>query len=132
MILLILSFLMFWQQPNVTSVKVTGIKVASGQLRVAFYDSKKNFLHDSKLTCSAVIEITKAGEMIIPVTCPAGLYGMAVYHDVNSNGKLDMTFLGTPKEPYGFSRNAMGTFGPPSFSEAKVDTSLDTSIVIDL
>ncbi len=132
MILLLISILTFWQQPNVTSIKVTGIKVASGQLKIAFYDSKENFLHDSKLTCSAIIDVTRTGEMTIPIICPAGIYGMAVYHDVNGNGKLDMTFLGIPKEPYGFSRNSMGMFGPPSFSEAKVDTSLETSIVIDL
>jgi uncharacterized protein (DUF2141 family) len=38
---------------------------------------------------------------------------------VNSNNKLDTYFFGLPKEKYGFSRNAKGFIGPPSFKKAK-------------
>jgi uncharacterized protein (DUF2141 family) len=37
-----------------------------------------------------------------------------VYHDRNSNGKLDMGFMG-PKEPYGLSNNYLSKIGPPDF-----------------
>lgn len=47
-----------------------------------------------------------------------GTYAIKIFHDVNGNGKLDTNFLGIPTEPYGFSNNAMGAFGPPSFEEA--------------
>ena len=32
-------------------------------------------------------------------------------------GKLDTNFLGIPKEPYGFSNEKKGRFGPPKFKE---------------
>jgi len=43
---------------------------------------------------------------------------MAVIHDENMNGKLDTNWLGIPKEGYGFSNNARGVAGAPSFSAA--------------
>jgi uncharacterized protein (DUF2141 family) len=30
-------------------------------------------------------------------------------------------FLGIPKEPYGFSRDARGKFGPPGFEDAAIE-----------
>lgn len=44
-------------------------------------------------------------------------YAVKAFHDVNGNKKLDTNFFGVPTEPYGFSNNARGTFGPPSLSE---------------
>lgn len=48
----------------------------------------------------------------------AGIYAVKVFHDLNRNGKLDTNLIGIPTEPYAFSNNAAGTFGPPSFVEA--------------
>jgi uncharacterized protein (DUF2141 family) len=41
-----------------------------------------------------------------------------VLHDENENSKMDFNFLGMPLEGYGFSNDASGTFGPPSFEDA--------------
>ena len=48
-----------------------------------------------------------------------GTYAIAVFHDVNGNGKLDRSFIGLPNEPYGFS-NDVGRRGPPSFEAARI------------
>ena len=47
-----------------------------------------------------------------------GTYAVKVFHDVNNNGQLDLNWLGVPNEPYGFSNDARGSFGPPPFQEA--------------
>ena len=47
-----------------------------------------------------------------------GAYALAVFHDENGNKKLD-TFLGVPREGFGFSRNPAVHFGPPSFASAR-------------
>ena len=52
---------------------------------------------------------------------PAGRFAIAVFHDENGNGALDTDILGIPKEGYGFSRNARGSFGPPRFAAAAVE-----------
>ena len=43
-----------------------------------------------------------------------GNYAIAVFHDLNGNGKLDRNLIGLPSEPYGFS-NDVGRRGFPSF-----------------
>jgi uncharacterized protein (DUF2141 family) len=43
---------------------------------------------------------------------------MAVIHDENMDGKLETNMLGIPTEGYGFSNDAEGTSGAPSFSAA--------------
>jgi uncharacterized protein (DUF2141 family) len=34
---------------------------------------------------------------------------------------MDTNFVGLPKEGYGASNDAKGTFGPPKFKDAKVE-----------
>lgn len=44
-----------------------------------------------------------------------GNYSVEAFHDQNNNGKLDTNPFGIPREPYGFSNNVRGSFGPPDF-----------------
>ena len=50
-----------------------------------------------------------------------GKYAIAFFQDENGNGKLDTKRFGVPSEPFGFSRDAMGKLGPPSFEAAALD-----------
>ena len=43
---------------------------------------------------------------------PSGEYAISIYHDINSNAKLDKTFLEFQKEDYTCSNDAMGFMGP--------------------
>jgi uncharacterized protein (DUF2141 family) len=63
---------------------------------------------------------------------PAGKYAVSVFHDENGNGKLDANLVGMPTEPYGFSRDARGLVGPPSFADAAFDLQADTTITVNL
>ena len=57
-------------------------------------------------------------------TCPnlaSGRYAISAIHDENTNGEFDRNWLGIPLEGYGFSNNAMGTFGPPDFEHAAIE-----------
>jgi uncharacterized protein (DUF2141 family) len=62
------------------------------------------------------------GETVITLNnVPVGAYAIEVYQDLNSNGKMDTNFLGIPKEPYGFSRDARPFLSRPDFSSVKFD-----------
>ena len=61
-----------------------------------------------KGTTQAVITLSKPGN-----------YAISVFHDRNSNNKLD-TFAGIPKEGYGFSKNPGFKPRAPRFEEAQV------------
>jgi uncharacterized protein (DUF2141 family) len=51
---------------------------------------------------------------------PPGDYAVSAYQDLNGDKKLTTNFLKLPVEPYGFSNNARGTMGPPSFKDAAI------------
>jgi len=48
----------------------------------------------------------------------AGHYAFSVFQDVDEDGDLNTNLLTMPTEPYGFSNNARGAFGPAKFKDA--------------
>ena len=48
------------------------------------------------------------------------------------NNRLDNYFFGVPREQYGFSNNARGFMGPPSFEDAAFSLEGKTEISISL
>lgn len=49
---------------------------------------------------------------------PYGNYAVAIYHDRNSNERLNRGLFGMPTEGYGFSNDAPANFGPADFDDA--------------
>jgi len=64
------------------------------------------------------VPVTTATATITFTDVSEGRHAIKAFHDVNDNGELDTNWMGIPTEPYGFSNDAMGTFGPPSFQDA--------------
>jgi len=60
-----------------------------------------------------------------------GEYGIASFHDVNGNRKLDGGLFGIPKEPYAFYQNKKGLFGlPPKYKRIKFILDKDSHLTI--
>lgn len=57
-----------------------------------------------------------------------GKYAFKFFHDENNDEKINTNFIGIPKEGYGFSNNAKGTFGPPSFEKMLFELSKSDTI----
>lgn len=88
-----------------------------GEIQVALYSSAERFPDQPCRWCQQAP--ARPGKLHFNfLDIPPGEYAIAVYQDVNSNGQLDKNFVGMPKEPYGFSRNARGRFGSPEFKDA--------------
>lgn len=51
---------------------------------------------------------------------PPGDYAVAAFHDADGDGQLDANLVGMPTECYGFSNDARGFMGPPTFDAARV------------
>ncbi|MHB1123187.1 MAG: DUF2141 domain-containing protein [Ramlibacter sp.] len=97
------------------SVEVSNIK-ADGNIRVGLFNSADTFTK-SPLRGESVK--AKQGTVSVVFTgLPAGTYAVSAFQDLNANNKLDTNAFGKPNEPTGFSRDARGTFGPPSFDAA--------------
>jgi len=100
-------------------VRVAGSST-KGKVSVAVCD-KEHFLKQCAYTASAP---GQAGETTVSVKgVPNGVWAVLVYQDENGNGELDRNLIGMPKEPYGFSRDARGRFGPPGFDDAAFEVS---------
>jgi uncharacterized protein (DUF2141 family) len=52
---------------------------------------------------------------------PFGEYALAIYQDVNNNGKIDKNVLGIPTEPYAFSNNFKPTVKAPGFKNCRFE-----------
>ncbi|MCR9077516.1 MAG: DUF2141 domain-containing protein [Hyphomonadaceae bacterium] len=48
-----------------------------------------------------------------------GEYAVRLYHDVNDDGEMNTNPFGMPTEPYAFSNDAKGRFGPAKWDDAK-------------
>ncbi|MEQ8414912.1 MAG: DUF2141 domain-containing protein [Imperialibacter sp.] len=101
------------------TVEIKGIKNVKGDIRVALYDLKENFLTD-RLYKGRVEKVNGESVRVQFTNLPFGSYAVSVFHDENENGKLDTGLFGIPKEPYGFGNDSMGVLGPPDFEEASV------------
>ena len=120
------------------TVEVTNIEKA-GEMHLAIYDNADVFENDNGEKGGAangiiegVIEDVKTGAATYQFTLPAGTYAIGIFVDANYNNEMDRNFFGVPKEQYGFSNNAKGSFGPPSFKDASFTITGDLSLRIDL
>ncbi|MEI6851609.1 MAG: DUF2141 domain-containing protein [Bacteroidota bacterium] len=113
-------------------VLVRGFKSTEGSLRVALFNKGETF-PDSDAYKTSITEISANEELIKFENLPYGDYAVAVIHDINNDAKLDKNILGIPTEGYGFSNNAMGKYGPPTFLQSSfVFAGRDEARVIDL
>ena len=99
------------------TVRVDGLSEPSGHVMIALYDGAEAFqagdgkaLRREKLPVSAGLNVVWQVDDLMP-----GEYGIALFHDVDDNEVLDTNFVGLPREPYGFSNDARGSFGPPHY-----------------
>ena len=106
------------------TVVVAGIAEGSGKLMVALEKSAVHF-DGGPLEVSVyrgqTLDVALAGDSRMTIVfedVPFGVYAVKTFHDANANGKLDKNLFGVPKELFGFSNDASGTFGPASFSDA--------------
>jgi uncharacterized protein (DUF2141 family) len=118
---LFIAPVVFAEEPDAFRIELFNVAPGKGQILVAVC-REREFLGSTcafKLTTPAtenpqVVRIPKSA-------LSAGRYAVQVIYDLNSNGKLDSNLLRIPQEPVGFSRDAKGRMGPPSFEQAAVD-----------
>ncbi len=102
-------------------IAVSALESDRGVLVVALMNSADSFENDTEAFRSDSVSV-KGGKATVSFRgLPYGSYAVKTYHDENSNGKLDTNFVGFPKESFGFSNDAMGRFGPPTFEQAKFE-----------
>jgi uncharacterized protein (DUF2141 family) len=61
-----------------------------------------------------------------------GKYAAAAYQDLNDDKEMNANMFGMPVEPYGFSNDARGQFGPPSFDDQLFEFEKELEITFKL
>lgn len=102
------------------SVEINGLKNSDGFVMVSLFADADAFpIKPEKAYKKLRGKINSKMAQVQFVDVPHGEYAIAVYHDENTNGKLDTNFIGIPNEGLGSSNDARGRFGPPKFIDAK-------------
>lgn len=118
------------QDKHTLTVEFSGMKTNKGDLFVAVYDTKENFLKKPFKTKIVTVQNNKA--IVTFENIASGYYAVSSFHDENDNKKMDTKIFGIPKEPIGISNDAVGFMGPPKFSEAKFALLKDETIQINV
>jgi uncharacterized protein (DUF2141 family) len=105
-------------------VTVSGVKSSEGRIRVQSYRATRAEWLESGKWLNRIEVAAKAGEMTFCIPVPeAGTYGVAIRHDINNNGKTDIT-----KDGGGMSNNPsinIFNLGKPSYTKVGVPVTGD-------
>ena len=106
-------------QQNVIGIDIDGLRSDRGLVLCGLFSSAADFpKKPEKALARGKSTILNGHATCQFESIPSGTYAVSVFHDENSNGKLDTNFLGIPREGVGASNNATGHLGPPKFSAA--------------
>ena len=105
-------------QAGTITVQLTGFENDQGTVKLCVCRSEDEYTGKAKEFCTASTEIKSTKAEWVFEHMPYGSYSIKAFHDENGNSRLDKDFLGMPTERYGFSNNARGRFGPPTFASA--------------
>ena len=120
-------------QADTLNIVIQNITKQEGILMIQVMSSEAEFNGEDGVAATASYMQRAQGEAItISTTLPAGTYGVRIMHDVNGNQKLDTNFVGMPTEPFAFSNNAMGSFGPPKWKDVAFTLENETTQTITL
>ena len=107
--------------------------IGKGTILIALYGSEADFDNDENVVQSAKITVDKVGAYTTRLeNLPGGKYVLALFQDVNDNGKLDTNLFGIPKEPYAFSQSPKVKWRAPRYDEVVFDLqqSLEMKLVL--
>jgi uncharacterized protein (DUF2141 family) len=98
-------------------LQLTGLK-PRGQVLVVLYDGERTWKAKTGFVREIRQRVGAAAAQISLSDLKPGTYGAMVFQDLNMDGKMNFNMVGLPMEPYGFSNNSRGMFGPPSWAKA--------------
>ena len=110
-----------------------------GTIYMAIYDNSSSFDQDNKNKginknrwVKSIVEVVNKNSFTKNVDLKKGVYAISLFVDSNDNKIIDKNLLGIPTEQYGFSNNASGFLGSPSYKDASFNLVDDLNIKISL
>lgn len=103
------------------NLTVTGLRNDNGSVRCGLYNSAGAFPQAGQESRGVVAHISGQQAICVFRDVPPGTYAIAFFHAAQNETRMQYGLFGKPTQGYGFSNNASGSFGPPSFSDAAFD-----------
>jgi len=129
--LLALSFNSVGEEDFSVNITVSGASPNQGSAILSLFESSSGHLR--KPLMSLRQEVDENGKVQFQLSGMENhFYSVSVFYDKDGNGQLSTGFAGVPIEPIGFSNNAKGQSGPPSFNQAKFNPVLSRDLEIKL
>jgi uncharacterized protein (DUF2141 family) len=113
--------------------EISNIRNDKGICRACLFNNPSSFTGQTgqPFRCVAVRVKGQTARAVF-TNVPAGTYAMLVFHDANSNLKMDKNFLGIPKEGYGASKNKLRFASAPSYEENKFGVDGRTTVQLQI
>lgn len=108
------------------TIEINNLRNSKGQVLLQLLDENQKELKGYK------VDIKENKSLLVIDNLKPGKYGFRYFHDENKNSKMDKSFMGIPEEGFGFSKNAKGTFGPPSFEKWVFDLRTSAKMTCDV
>ena len=105
--------------PGKIIVTIVGFENNEGDCRFAINNSEELHEREDTVFIGLILPIKNDTVVVEIDSLNYGWYAIKVLEDENRNAELDTDFLGIPSERYGYSNDASGWFGPPSWEKAK-------------
>jgi len=103
---------------------IENIEAQKGLIQVALFSSEDSFLKDELACYAESIAVKRSGKQVFSLPdLPLGQYSIAIFHDLNRDGKLNTNLWGIPIEPYAFSRTPENKWKKPTFDNTWVSLS---------
>ena len=100
------------------TVNISGFPSSEGFAMVALNNSEESYkVGEASAIAKTKTMVVDQKVQVIFTNLPYGWYGISLYHDENGNEEMDKNAMGIPEEAYGFSNNAKGFFGKPSYED---------------
>jgi len=97
-------------------IELSGL-APQGNIMLQVFNSEAGYGSGQGVTARR-IAVDAATESVQIDGLAPGQYAVRLFHDVDGNGELNTNPFGIPTEPFAFSNNARGRFGPASWEQA--------------
>ena len=98
------------------SIELSGL-APQGAVMVQLFNTEAGY-GAGEAVAGEIVEISAATAEIAFADLVPGQYAFRLFHDVNGDGEMNTTPFGMPTEPFAFSNNARGQFGPARWEQA--------------
>ncbi len=116
---LLLMTIPVFQDQNDLEIVITNTKSDLGTVQVLLFDNKEGFPDTPEKAFKSLQGNIQNNEVKLSLSgIPEGKYAISAFHDSDGDGKMKTGLFGIPKDRYGFSNDAKGIMGPPSFEDA--------------